>query len=467
MIFLFVLIACRTSNCRTDKNIFFVPPVQLPFVKAQGKTMVTDNGETVFLRGINFGAWLFWDGGAYSLPCVTEHEFRQGLEAQLPLQPELVDGFFNGIKENYIREGDFSGLASMGINYIRLCFHYRYVNETSLTELDTAVQRAKQNNIYIMLNMHVAPGGQNAAYYADTDGQAHLWDTASNQDELVHAWEILSERYKNEPAVLGYELINEPQAPDSAQLVSLYQRVIAAIRARDIAHLVFLDGNNYARDFTGMVPADLGENIAYVFHSYDTISELPGVVLQYRNFQDLHQVPILCNEYGGTDREALTAYFESEGISHAPWGYKLAFDTTDTAQFYYMPASTEWKTQFLVPYYTYFLTHNDTMQTDVTAAINAATIPSDCKTALINKLADPPAGSGFLSPNDFVAAAKIYPSYASALSSLYQQVDNIQIPYMAEGAAVVLQGLGISGLSAVTNSLRTEFWARGEADWIQ
>jgi hypothetical protein len=450
------------STCCSDKKKSLISSGQLPFIKVQGKNMVSDTGDVIFLRGINFGAWLFWDGGAYSLPCVTEHEFRQALESRLSLRLELVEGFFTGIKNNYIREGDFSGLSSLGINYIRICFHYRYVNDSNLTELDTAVQWAKQNNIYIMLNMHVTPGGQNTAYYADTDGQAHLWDTTSNQDEFVRLWEVLAERYKNEPAVLGYELINEPHAPDSAQLVSLYQRTIAAIRARDAGHVIFLDGNNYARDFSGMVPANLGENMAYVFHSYDKAADLPGVVSQYRNFQDLHEVPVLCNEYGGTDLEEMTDYFESEKISHAPWGYKMAFAAEDTAQFYYMPSGNAWKTQFLVPFYTYFLTHNEIMKQDAIAAIQQAMISEDCKTALVNKLNT----SGFLTVQDFMAAGKAFPAYAAVLSSLYYRIDDIQMPYWADATASVLQNLGTEGVNTTTGALRTEYWARGTASWI-
>jgi len=451
------------ASCSSGKNDAFVQTAPLTFVRAQGKAIVTDRDEPVFLRGINFGAWLFWDGGALSLPCVTEHEFRQALEARLPLRQDLVTGFFTGIREHYIREGDFSVLSSRGIHYVRLCFHYRYANDENIVWIDRAVQWAKRNHVYIMLNMHVTPGGQNISYYADTDGEARLWNDVSCQDELVRVWEFLARRYKDEPAVLGYELINEPQAPTGQDLAILYKRVINAIRALDTRHVIFLDGNNYARDFTGLMPAELGGNIAYVFHAYDAAASLPAMVSQYRAFQDLHNVPVLCNEYGGLERVAMTTYFESESISHAPWGYKLAFDTEITAQFYYMPQDNVWKVRFLVPFYTYFLTHNQTMKMDVATAIHSAVIPDDCKNALIDKLD----ANGFLSPPDFLAAVKSYPAYATALASLYQQIDDIQLPYWADAAVYVLQNLDTEGLNAVTSDLETEYWARGNAHWIE
>ncbi|MFX6895585.1 cellulase family glycosylhydrolase, partial [Acinetobacter baumannii] len=62
---------------------------------------------------------------------------------------------------------------------------------------------------------------------------------------------FLADRYKDEPAIAGYDLLNEPYAPSNEVVVSFFERLIPAIREVDPRHLLFVEGNRYARDFEG------------------------------------------------------------------------------------------------------------------------------------------------------------------------------------------------------------------------
>ena len=70
--------------------------------------------------------------------------------------------------------------------------------------------------------------------------------------------------------IAGYNLLNEPADPQHSGLVNFYDRVHAAIRSVDPDHILFLDGNTYATDFSGF-PEDAGTrwtNTAYAIHDY-------------------------------------------------------------------------------------------------------------------------------------------------------------------------------------------------------
>ncbi|MBC8477694.1 MAG: cellulase family glycosylhydrolase [Dehalococcoidia bacterium] len=178
----------------------------LPFLTTRGKDIVTDSGEEVLLEGVNFGGWLLWEGSAYGLPNYPEHQFRGLLEERLP--PKTVDSFFGLIRDSFITSDDFKRAGDAGLDYVRLPFHYRCVNENEETILDQAVDWATQHGIYVILDMHAAPGCQNNDYHSDSAGTAGLWDRPEDQEEFIHLWEGPAERGKDEPAVAGFEVLN-------------------------------------------------------------------------------------------------------------------------------------------------------------------------------------------------------------------------------------------------------------------
>lgn len=102
-------------------------------------------------------------------------------------------------------------------------------------------------------------------------------------DSAVWLWERIAERYKDEPWVTGYNLLNEPADPhpEFARLLGFYDRAIEAIRNVDERHILFLDGNTYATDF-GKFPRDVkerwGENVAYAIHDYSVFGFPKGGV---------------------------------------------------------------------------------------------------------------------------------------------------------------------------------------------
>ena len=122
--------------------------------------------------------------------------------------------------------------------------------------------------------MHTAPGGQSGGWHAD--GGTHLplfWRHKDFQDRFVWLWTELASRYKDNKWVAGFNLLNEPADPHPAQerLTELYDRLCTAIRKVDTKHIIFLDGNTFASDFSKFpdnVRERWGDNVAYAIHDY-------------------------------------------------------------------------------------------------------------------------------------------------------------------------------------------------------
>ncbi|MBU4190510.1 MAG: glycoside hydrolase family 5 protein [Candidatus Thermoplasmatota archaeon] len=449
-------------GCNTkETTIVPTPPTtNLSFLKTQGKDIVNESGEKVFLKGVNFGCWLLWEGGALELPNNPEHQLRAEMEKRMSL--DKVDLFFELILNNYIMQTDFAIAKSMGINFIRLPFHHRYVQENQLTKLDEAISWAKNNGIYIMLDLQAAPGSQNTDYHSDSDGNAYLWSNTTYQQQFINLWKILAQRYKDEPTVIGYELLNEPVAPEGTQLVSLYQQAIAAIRAIDNKHIIFLDGNNYAYDFSMFNPPSLGDNIVYIFHTYDSVANINIKVQEYKTFQNNFQVPIMCNEYGGADEIQLTSYFQTEEISYAPWGYKLSFNTPDKTPFYYIPSNHTWRIELLnkIPEW---MKASEEFRDEILTAINISNLSDQCKQDLIDIL-NTKGQLTFTSATLRNAAIK-YPEEENELKNLSLKVEKIRFNYTMNALATTLQAMRENELTELMQSLQTQYWEKGTVPW--
>ena len=79
-------------------------------------------------------------------------------------------------------------------------------------------------------------------------------------------WEAIARHYRDEPWVAGYDLINEPADPTGEVVVPFFQRLRDAIRKVDPAHVLFIEGNTYAREFDMFDPT--WKNVVYTNHDY-------------------------------------------------------------------------------------------------------------------------------------------------------------------------------------------------------
>ena len=95
--------------------------------------------------------------------------------------------------------------------------------------------------------MRQTPGGQNISH-AGNNGLNQLWDDSFYQNKLIALWSKIASRYSHEKIVIGYDLFNEPVAPKKEVLNQIYSDLTNAIRKVDKNHVIFLEGNNWAKD---------------------------------------------------------------------------------------------------------------------------------------------------------------------------------------------------------------------------
>lgn len=214
------------------------------FVKANGSKLVVD-GKPVFLRGVCFSNQ-FWVNEAIS-------EFHHG-------------------------EQDYKRLADLGVNLVRFYINYTILEDefnpgvykdSGWEWLDKNIEWARKNGIYLILDMHVPPGG----YQSLGEGMG-LWNNLEAQDRLKKLWQAIAKRYKDETAVGAYELVNEPIVSHSQkQWEHLAQELVDAIRKVDKNHLIVVERVNGTKgewrtyNNPNLFLLD-DDNIMYTFHFY-------------------------------------------------------------------------------------------------------------------------------------------------------------------------------------------------------
>lgn len=68
---------------------------------------------------------------------------------------------------------------------------------------------------------------------------------------VINIWGYIAEKYKDEPIIAGFDIINEPCfVSDVAAFNDFFEKAIQKIRTVDNNHIVFLEGDDWAKDFS-------------------------------------------------------------------------------------------------------------------------------------------------------------------------------------------------------------------------
>jgi hypothetical protein len=246
------------------------------FLQVKGPYIIDDTGKKVFLRGVCFGGWLNMENFITGYTG-AESSVRQAIRNELG--EERYQAFFTSLLDSFITEGDFKFLSEIGATVVRIPFNYRHFeddmnpghyNSVGFHYLDYAIEWGKKHNIYIILDLHAAPGWQNQGWHSDNPyGISLLWGNRDYQERIKNLWVYIADHYKDESQVAGYDLLNEPNAPNMEILNRVYREWTSAIRTVDKRHIIFIEGNRYAQIFEGLdEPFD--DNLAYSSHNYIT-----------------------------------------------------------------------------------------------------------------------------------------------------------------------------------------------------
>lgn len=315
----------------------------------KGTEILTPNGTPIMLKGTNLGNWLVPEGYMFKTGQVSSPTKIDELLNQL-VGPDSTAAFWHKYLDRYITHNDIKYLKRIGCNHIRLPFHYKmFTNDfymgtrnAGFTYMDRVIEWCRAENLYVLLDMHCAPGGQTGDNIDDSAGYPWLYFSKTSQDEMSAIWVRIAQHYKNDPIVIGYDLANEPIAhyflkeiPDyNHRLFLLYKRLVADVRKVDKKHSIFLNGSVWAGDF-GVFESILDDNVVYEFHKYwfDVNQE---AIQKYVDFRDKHKVPVYIGETGENTDEWIaqfTPLLNKNNIHWAYWPYKKMDNTRGIMNF--------------------------------------------------------------------------------------------------------------------------------------
>ena len=337
VLFLFLLFAVlctiQASSLKSKNN-------GKPFLKVKGQDIVTPNGESFLIQGINLGNWLNPEGYMFLFKDVSSYRLIDQAFREL-VGPDFTDQFWKTFKDNYITREDIAYIKQTGMNSIRLPFHYKLFtdedymglksNQDGFARVDSVIKWCKAEGLYVILDMHDAPGGQTGDNIDDSYGYPWLFESETSKQLFSEIWKKIADRYKNEPTVLGYDLLNEPIATHFTNkeeinklLVPVYKRGVEAIRSVDPNHIILLGGAQWNSNFSMFDEKAIDSNMLYTCHRYwcDTLQSNLQDFIDFRNKVNL---PLYMGETGENTDEWVGGFrrlMERNNMGWHFWPYK-------------------------------------------------------------------------------------------------------------------------------------------------
>lgn len=230
-------------------------PCELPksdFLKVCDDKIINSQGQSITLRGVGLENAI-WE--THYEPDTQPHQ----------------------IADWALKESDFQRINGSGMNVVRYALHYKWFEadsdsfvyrEQAFKDLSERLSWARENGIYVILDMHLAQGGPQERGEGDA-----LWSNRNNQERLIAVWRAIARRYKNDPTIAGYEILNEPHPPTDSNWQALAREISATIREEDRDHILVVCNSQFTADngwwnepFT--IPDN---NVLYTGHFYEPI----------------------------------------------------------------------------------------------------------------------------------------------------------------------------------------------------
>lgn len=323
------------------------------FLKADGKKIVNEKGKNVLLRGMGLGGWMLQEG--YMLHVNKDsRQFRIRERLEELMGPAETKEYYDTWLANNTRKIDVDSMRRWGFNSVRLPMHYNLYTlpiekepvagqntwiDKGFKMTDALLAWCKANHMYLILDLHAAPGGQGNDLNISDRNTDHpsLWDSEANKQKMIALWRKLADRYKNEPNIGGYDIINEPnwgfddpandknglKEKTNAPLRKLMVDITAAIRAVDKKHIIIIEGNGWGNNYNGILPT-WDKNMVLSFHKYWNYNDQKSIEHIVKT-RDQYNVPVWLGETGENSNVWLTeaiGLLEKNNIGWALWPLK-------------------------------------------------------------------------------------------------------------------------------------------------
>lgn len=317
------------------------------FVKADGERLINGEGREILLRGVGFGGWLLPEGYMWRFPKQGDRPRRIERMVAGLVGPVQAARFWDSYYERYIAEADIRQIAAGGFNSVRVPIPYRFLiegdgsgeatfgkngairyQERHLELLDRLIGWCRASRLYVILDLHAAPGGQTGTNIDDSErDQPELFTDKRNQSLTVAIWRMLAGRYRDEWIVAGYDLLNEP-LPEwfstyNPKVMPLYREIIKAIREVDSNHLIILEGVHWATDWSIFSEASarkIDGNLMLQFHKYWNNPDTESIRV-YLDKRREWEIPIFMGEGGENNKDWYAGTFQMLEEHNVSWNF--------------------------------------------------------------------------------------------------------------------------------------------------
>ena len=331
------------------------------FLRTQGTEIVNDNG-AVIIRSIGTGNWMIMEGymmQSSSAGVATHTQYRNKLIETMG--EERTDEFFDTWTENHFTKTDLDSMKVWGFNAVRAALHYKTLTltieeekrdidgnlqntwlENGFEKIDELLSWCEQNEMYLILDMHGAPGGQgkNASISDYDEDLPSLWESEDNKSKLIALWIKLAERYKDEKWIGGFDMINEPNwafegsehpngcdCENNDDIWDLHQRIIQGIRTVNTNHIVYISGNCWGSNYNSFDKHSLqneDDNMVITFHKYWNNNN-EDALNNWVDMREKYQMPLWMSEGGENSNTWFSdciALYEKNKIGWSWWPVK-------------------------------------------------------------------------------------------------------------------------------------------------
>jgi|GEM_PF-584223 len=293
---------------------------------------------------------------------------------------------------------DFNRLAALGANYVNIS-HPGLFSETPPYTLDQGIQdnldsllnMIAEADMFAVISFRSGPGRSEFTFFWEEAGtwfddsylNDSVWQDQAAQDAWVAMWRHTAECYRDNPIVVGYDLMVEPNANDvwldiwepeefySTYANTLYDwnqlhpRITAGIREEDADTPILTGGMSYsAVQWLPYLEPTGDARSVYTVHQYEPFQythQSPPLELAYPGvfdtdwdgvddqfnrawlenllstvdtFASTHGVPVAVNEFGVVRWEPGAAdfmddqmdLFEDRGMNHALWLWEASWE---------------------------------------------------------------------------------------------------------------------------------------------
>lgn len=318
------------------------------FLKTKGTNIVNAKGEKIVLKGVNLGSWLIQEDWLSPYEEVADN---------YEIIETLIDRFgtegayelLNTYEDNWITGYDLDNIKAMGFNCVRVPFWYRnfysddngtkILNENGewdFSRLDWVVEECSKRRLYVILDMHGAPGFQSDAPHNGKGGSCGLYDQTEagefSRKLTVELWTAIAARFKGNPAVAMYDLLNEPMCDVEAGEIErrknneyIYTILYDAVRKADDGHIITMECI-WTPIALPMAWLKGWDNVVYQVHFYNNSDFIFALFLLWMKITH-GTVPMLMGEFyphQKTTWEGCFSTMESLGCSWMLWTYKAS-----------------------------------------------------------------------------------------------------------------------------------------------